>query len=237
MKQFTGFPTRMQFTPIPNLFFSTLLPQISDMAEMRVTLHIFATLYRKKGYPRCVSYRELAGIPSLMRSLTNAVEPPAEILRKTLAMATKRETILHMALDRDGVAEDIYFLNTESERKTIARIQNGDLSLAGLRTGENNDAAITEQPDIFTLYEENIGMLTPLISEELSQAERLYPAGWITDAIKEAVSLNKRNWRYISRILERWRQEGRSDGTPGRDSKKTDPDRYVKQKYGHMFRR
>ena len=237
MKQFTGFPTRMQFTPIPNLFFSTLLPQISDMAEMRITLHIFAALYRKKGYPRCVSYRELAGIPSLMRSLTNAVEPPAEILRKALAMATKRETILHMALDRDGVAEDIYFLNTESDRKTMARIQNGDISLAGLRTGGGSDTVLTEQPNTFTLYEENIGMLTPLISEELSQAERLYPANWITDAIKEAASLNKRNWRYISRILERWHQEGRSDGTPGRDSKKTDPDRYVKQKYGHMFRR
>ena len=237
MKQFTGFPTRMQFTPIPNLFFSTLLPQISDMVELKITLHIFATLYRKKGYPRCVSYRELAGISSLMRSLTGAAEPPAEVLRRALAMAAKRETILHIALDRDGVAEDIYFLNTESDRKTIARIQNGDLSLAGLRTGENNDVAITEQPDIFTLYEENIGMLTPLISEELSQAEKLYPAGWITDAIKEAASLNKRSWRYISRILERWRQEGRSDGTPGRDSKKTDPDRYVKQKYGHMFRR
>ena len=237
MKQFTGFPTRTQFTPIPNLFFSTLLPQISDMAEMKITLHIFAALYRKKGYPRCVSYRELAGIPSLMRSLTGTAEPPAEVLRRALAMAAKRGTILHIALDRDGIAEDIYFLNTESDRQAIARIQNGDLSLAGLRTGGDNDAAIAEQPDIFTLYEENIGMLTPLISEELSQAERLYPADWITDAIKEAASLNKRNWRYISRILERWWQEGRSDGTPGRDPKKTDPDRYVKQKYGHMFRR
>ncbi len=237
MKQFTGFPTRMQFTPIPNLFFSTLLPQISDMAELKITLHIFSALYRKKGYPRCVSYRELAGIPSLMRSLTGAAGPPAEVLRRALAMAAKRGTILHIALDRDGGAEDIYFLNTESDRKTMARIQNGDLSLASPGTGGNSDAAIMEQPDIFTLYEENIGMLTPLISEELSQAERLYPAGWITDAIKEAVSLNKRNWRYISRILERWWQEGRSDGTPGRDSKKTDPDRYVKQKYGHMFRR
>ncbi len=237
MKQFTGFPTRTQFTPIPNLFFSTLLPQISDMAEMKITLHIFAALYRKKGLPRCVSYRELAGIPSLMRSLTGATEPPAEVLRRALAMAAKRGTILHIVLDSDGAAEDIYFLNTESDRKTMARIQNGDLSLASPRTGGNSDAAITERPDIFTLYEENIGMLTPLISEELSQAENLYPTGWITDAIKEAVSLNKRNWRYISRILERWWQEGRSDGTPGQDSKKTDPDRYVKQKYGHMFRR
>lgn len=32
MKQFNGFPARMQFTPIPNLFFSMLLPQIDDVA-------------------------------------------------------------------------------------------------------------------------------------------------------------------------------------------------------------
>ena len=237
MKQFTGFPTKMQFTPIPNLFFSTLLTQIRDIVELKITLHIFAALYRKKGYPRCISYRELAGIPSLMRSLTGTAKPPAEVLRQALAMAVKRETILHIAMDRDGLAEDIYFLNTESDRNNMARIQSGDLSLADLRTGEDSDATINDQPDIFTLYEENIGMLTPLISEELSQAERLYPASWITDAIKEAASLNKRNWRYISRILERWQQEGRNDGAPGRDSKKTDPDKYVKQKYGHMFRR
>ncbi len=237
MKQFTGFPPRMQYTPIPNLFFSTLLPQISDMAELKTTLHILAALYRKKGYPRYVSYRELAAIPSLMHSLTGTAEPPAEVLRRALAMATRRESILHIALDKDGVTEDIYFLNTESDRKTMNMIKNGDLSLGNLSTGGNSDALITERPDIFTLYEENIGMLTPLISEELSQAEKLYPAGWITDAIKEAASLNKRSWRYISRILERWRQEGRSDGTPGQDSKKTDLDRYVNQKYGHMFRR
>jgi len=40
MKQFTGFPAKMQFTPLPNFFFSTLLPQISDIAELKTTLHL-----------------------------------------------------------------------------------------------------------------------------------------------------------------------------------------------------
>ncbi|GAH84943.1 unnamed protein product, partial [marine sediment metagenome] len=31
MEQFRGFPAKMQFTPLPNLFFSSLLPQISDI--------------------------------------------------------------------------------------------------------------------------------------------------------------------------------------------------------------
>lgn len=51
MKQFSGFPAKMQFTPVPNSFFSTLLPQISDIAELKTTLHIFRALYHKRGYP------------------------------------------------------------------------------------------------------------------------------------------------------------------------------------------
>jgi DnaD/phage-associated family protein len=88
------------------------------------------------------------------------------------------------------------------------------------------------------MYEQNIGMLTPMIAEELRQAEKLYPADWINDAIREAVSLNKRNWRYITRILERWSSEGRDGGAHRRDtSKQTGPEKYIKQKYGHMVKR
>jgi len=57
------------------------------------------------------------------------------------------------------------------------------------------------------------------------------------DAIKEAANQNKRKWSYISAILERWAAEGRSDGTYRRDTKKTDPDKYIKGKYGHMVQR
>ena len=234
MKQFTGFPAKMQFTPIPNFFFSTLLPQISDIAELKTTLHLLGALYHKRGYPRFITYRELLSNTSLMRSLKEAAKPPDEVLRQALEMATKRGTFLHIVLDRDGVPEDIYFLNTDSDRQIVAKIQNGELSLVGLKTGGQSSIETEEQPDIFTLYEQNIGMLTPMIAEELREAEKLYPVAWIKDAIKEAVSLNKRNWRYIARILERWSSEGKSSGTYKRDFKKTDPDKYAKQKYGHM---
>ena len=234
MKQFSGFPAKMQFTPIPNFFFSTLLPQISDIAELKTTLHLLGALYHKRGYPRFITYRELLSNTSLIRSLKEAAKPPDEVLRQALEMATRRGTILHIVLDRDGVPEDIYFLNTDSDRQIVAKIQNGELSLVGLKTGGQSSIETEEQPDIFTLYEQNIGMLTPMIAEELREAEKLYPVAWIKDAIKEAVSLNKRNWRYIARILERWSSEGKSSGTYKRDFKKTDPDKYAKQKYGHM---
>jgi len=238
MKQFTGFPAKMQFTPLPNFFFSSLLPQISDMAELKTTLHIFAELYRKRGYPRFITYKELLSNTSLMSGLKEVAKPPDEVLRKALEMATGRGTILHMALDRDGATEDIYFLNTEDNRQIVAKIQSGEFQLPGLKAQGQAYVEIEELPDIFTLYEQNIGMLTPMIAEELREAEKLYPVDWIKDAIKEAVSLNKRNWRYIAAILENWSSEGRSSGAYRRDSaKKAGPDKYFKGKYGHMVRR
>jgi len=236
MKQFTGFPAKMQFTSVPNLFFSSLLPQISDITELKTTLHILWALYHKRGYPRFITYRELLSNTSLMSSLREVAKPPDEVLRQALEMATKRGTILHIVLDRDGAPEDIYFLNTKSDRQVVAKIQNGELILSGLKAEAQTDIETEELPDIFTLYEQNIGMLTPMIAEELGEAEKLYPVTWVKAAIKEAVALNKRNWRYIAKILERWSAEGRSDGTYQRDSK-TDPDKYIKGKYGHMVRR
>jgi len=237
MKQFVGFPTKMEFTPLPNLFFSSLLPQINDITELKVTLHIFEELYHKRGYPRFVTYRELLGNTSLMNSLKETTNSE-EVLRKALDMATQRGTLLHLALDKDGVPEDIYFLNTESHRQIMAKIQNGELKLSGLKAVGQTYVDTEEQTDIFTLYEQNIGMLTPMIAEELREAEKLYPVNWVKDAIKEAVSLNKRNWRYIARILEHWSSEGRDSGAYQRDSaKKAGQDKYIKQKYGHMVRR
>jgi len=239
MKEFVGFPAKMQFTPIPNLFFSSLLPQISDVTELKTTLHIFWLLYGKRGYPRFITYSELLSNKSLMNSLREGEKLPGEVLGDALEKAVNRGTILHLVLDRDGAPENVYFLNTESDRQVVAKIRNGGLALVGLKAGGQAylDVETKPPPDIFTLYEENIGMLTPMIAEELKEAEKLYPETWIRDAIKEAAKQAKRKWSYISAILERWSTEGKSDGTYRRDFKKTDPDKYVKGKYGHMVKR
>ena len=112
-------------------------------------------------------------------------------------MATQRGTILHIVLDRDGVPEDVYFLNTESNKQVVVKIQNGELILTGLKAEGQTDVETEEQPDIFTIYEQNIGMLTPMIAEELREAEKLYPVTWIKDAIKEAVNQSIHKISYI----------------------------------------
>jgi len=230
MKPFSGFPQRMRFTPLPNLFFSQLLPQIDDLAELKVTLHLFWMLYGKRGYPKFVAYGELLGDRQLMMGVGSEAA-----LRSGLEGAVRRGTIIRLNLERDGRLEQLYFQNTEGDREARAKIERGEIDVGALPRNEPYPEP-GEQPNIFTLYEENIGMFTPMIAEELKDAERLYPASWIEDAFREAVSKNKRSWKYIEAILKRWASEGKEHGAPGRDSKE-DPEKYFKGRYGHLVKR
>ncbi|MFH0914133.1 MAG: DnaD domain protein [Chloroflexota bacterium] len=233
MKHFSGFPRRMQFTPVPDLFLSALLPEIKDIHELRVTLHLMKALYHKRGYPRFVSRSEMLGDTSLRRGLGSQ---DASALDTALEQATQRGTFLQVKVTRDGTDEEVYLLNTEEGRETVAKVASGELALPGLKVAPPVEVSPEEPPDIFTLYEDNIGMLTPLIAEELKSALQTYPEDWLREAIKEAVALNKRSWRYIARILERWSVEGKDGTHQGHTEKKSTPDKYFTGRYGHMVR-
>ena len=66
----------------------------------------------------------------------------------------------------------------------------------------------TTRANIFKLYEQNFGPLTPMIAETLQDAEKTYPTEWIESAMSEAVANNKRNWKYVEAILQRWQVDG-----------------------------
>ena len=132
-------------------------------------------------------------------------------LRQALDSAVEHGALLHSTLNINGMLEDVYSLTADSRQPPTI--------------------------NVFALYEQNIGMITPMIAEELKEAERIYPPQWIEEAFKEAVTLNKRSWRYIARILERWASEGKDSGEYKRDIKKDDPDKYIKGKYGHLVKR
>jgi len=61
---------------------------------------------------------------------------------------------------------------------------------------------------IATLYEQNIGILTPGIAEKLKWIRDTLPDGWFQAALQEALEYNKRSLAYILTILERWKVEG-----------------------------
>jgi len=235
---FTGFPNRPAVIPIPSLFFTALVPHITDIAELKVVLHIFWLLSSQRGI-RFVTYNRLRTDPVLMNSIVGDTgEYPEDVLKRALDLAVRDGAVLHLRFDSNNKSEDAYFINAESERRKIDKIRQGEIVLPDLIPQAEVTPAAVIPSDIFKLYEQNIGMLTPLIAEELQEAEKLYPADWIESAFKEAVALNKRSWKYISRILERWAIEGKSDGKSGRDLKKERiSEKYISGKYGHMVER
>jgi DNA replication protein len=239
MTQFQGFPSigKVEYTAIPKIFFSGLLPQITDIAELKTTLHVIAALSVKKGFPRFLSFSDLLGNADLMSGLKLLGGQPEQVLRSALKLAVDRGTVIGVPVSRDDKAEDLYFLNTEQDRQAAEKVQSGEIKLEGLKASAPIPVTTEPLPDIYTLYEQNVGMLTPLIADELKDAEKQYPSNWIRDAIKEAALHNKRSIKYITKILENWSVEGRNDGTNQRDTKKTDPDKYIKGKYGHMVQR
>ncbi len=212
MKSFSGFPAgKVHFTPLPNLFFSKLLPAIDDLAELKVTLHIFWLLHQKKGYPRYVSRQELEADGVLLGGLKGTGQEPEECLEQALERAVARGTLLHVTAQQGDERNDWYFMNTDVGRRTVDKIRHGELELeAVILPGEVR--LEVERPNIFVLYEQNIGLLTPLIAEELRDAEKAYPAGWIEEAFRIAVEHNARRWRYVRSVLERWKAEGKDSG-------------------------
>ena len=233
-KVFSGFPAKTDYTSIPNPFFSTIMPQINDLAELKVTLYIFWALYRKKGYPKYISYSEMRSDQALMSGL-KASDSAEEHLQNALSSAVKRGTLLQLSVERDNQTESLYLLNTEKDRKVIEQIENGEVDLPGIVQIE--PVTTEERPDIFSLYEQHIGLLTPLIADDLKEAEKDYPASWIEEAFRESARMNKRSWRYISKILERWASEGKDDGRTRENSQEDiSPKEYIR-KFGHLTKK
>jgi DNA replication protein len=214
--EFHGFRPGARATVIPSAFFSEVLPRIEDEAELRVTLFLMFALGRHKGYPRYVSHHELEALGPLAESLAPLPGEIADNLERGLALAVQRETFLAVDVEQGGLHQRLYLLNTPSDRRSLERMRDGVLKV-GRPLPEHREPPAPERENVFQLYEENIGPITPLVAEELREAESLYPFEWIEEAMREAALLNKRSWRYAARILERWAMEGRQSEKAGRD--------------------
>ncbi len=238
---FGGFPPgKLVTVRVPELFFTELLPQIDNLPELKLTLYVLWLATRRRDRPPYVTFEELASDGALLESLDAEGTPPIEVLRQALERAVNRGTLLkaRVVKETDGgenrQAREVYFLNSERGRRALRLAQEGKLKLEGVPEGPVTLEQV--RPNIFTLYEQNIGLISPLIAEELIEAERSYPPEWIEEAFKLAVERNIRNWRYIKRILERWATEGKDDGKAKRGPEE---DRYsiLRSKYARYFRR
>jgi DnaD/phage-associated family protein len=206
-----GFPTSARATPVPNLFFSRVLPAIDSAEELLVTLYFFYAQGRSHRSPPFVTRRELAAEGALARSLAGLA--PDDGLDRGLALAVERGSLLRLAARGDGRDEELYLLATPHNRRAAEKLAGAELRL----DEPLPEAEPAEPENIFALYEQNVGAITPLIADDLKDAEERYPPHWVERAFREAVSLNKRSWRYIHSILRRWEAEGPDDEEAGRN--------------------
>ncbi len=234
MPAFTGFPSgKNPFVPLPETFFSAVLPQMENIGELKVVLYLFWRLYQKEGTPRCASDRELLADPLLRRTLKRQGDPRPveERLRAALEQAQANGILLRVRVRVDDEIVSWYFFNTDRSRRAVMRLQQGELSPevlldtegpVGQSPGSGGEGSLSggggmmhalalevDRPNIFALYEQNVGLLLPLVAEELREAGERYPQEWIEEAFRLAAQQNKRKWSYIRAILHRWETDGK----------------------------
>jgi DNA replication protein len=229
MSKFSGFPEgEVHLTPIPEQFFSELLPAIDDLGELKITLFFFWKLDQLEGVFRYLRRADFSEDEALMHNLgANPVDAQAA-LSDALERAVQRGTILKAMVELGSGEEALYLLNSPKGRAAYQAIVRGEWHYTG--DARLPVAVKPEAPNIFRLYEEHIGLLTPMIADALRDAERTFPAQWIEDAIRIAVENNVRNWRYVDAILNRWQEEGRDERKDRSDSEKARR-RYVEGEY------
>jgi DnaD/phage-associated family protein len=214
---FNGFPSgKTYLTPIPGPFFSELLPQIDHLGELKLTLYMIWRMERSEAVVRYMRRSDFVLDELFMQGMSAAGQPGEAALDDALQRCVRRGTLLHARLHEGEKEDSLYFINSPRGRAALRSIESGEW-----RPPAEEEPPIllaNEPPNIFRLYEENIGPLTPMLAEALGEAQDTYPASWIREAFQIAVERNTRNWRYISAILQRWQKEGRNDQKDRRDT-------------------
>lgn len=236
--QFTGFPQGVRCTPVPDPLLGSLLEQIQDLAELKVTLRGLWLLHQKRGNLRHVTQGEFLNDRALLLGLKSQSGDARAGIKRGLRLAVERKTFLTYQKDAARPEQRMYLLNTESSRRALVQIGQSDTAPPpGDCEDGFSEPPAQSKPNIFALFEDNVGTISPMLAEELKEAEQRYPATWIYDAFKIAVDENKRNWRYVAGILRRWAAEGRDHGEPGRHSKEDNSTRYLEEyqrRRGHL---
>ena len=221
MKTFPGFTDSETFTQVPDSFFRSLLAEIEDADELRVTLYVLWRLSHMEGRFRSLCRSEMVEDAAFLAGVGEAG------LDSGLEKAVRRGSLLKVENAEGG----FYFVNSPRGRAAAEAMQKGDWRAAA-RKGPS--APPPERPNVFKLYEENIGALTPMIADALKDAEELYSDEWVAEVIEIAVKNNKRNWKYCEAILKRWKEEGKHGQKDQRDARQGS-ERYTKSEFSEYL--
>ena len=152
---FPGFGAAVKRLPVPAPLLASLLADIADCAELKCTLRFLWFEAQQSGAPKRVPVSALRTDGVLLDALGSEDE-----IERGIALAVERGTLIQ--------AGDWLLLRTPQNERAAGR--------SGPAPAQAAVGQPSERPNIFRLYEENIGMLTPMVADELRAAEEEYPA-------------------------------------------------------------
>src|SRR5438105_8133169 len=165
-------------------------PHVHDLQELKLAMAI-AVLASLDG-TASVSLDRLQSFELTRQALAAESPEPFEIrLARTLARAVANGIILRLAIRIGGRRQELYLSATNDNRRHLAELRAGDESVLEA-VGIPIEADVTlYRANVFALYEQHIGPLTPLLADQLRDAERLYPRRWLEEAIALAADGNR----------------------------------------------
>jgi len=208
MPTFNGFTSSETFTAVPDSLLRDLLAEIEDADELRATLHAIWRIEHQEGPVRFLRRADFGGFAS------------------GVDKAVSRGTLLKV----QNEAGEFFFLNSPRGRVSVEAIQSGRFDPSNVQ-----NAPPVERSNIFKLYEENIGALTPLIADMLREAEKEYPSMWFEEAFEIAVAKNARHWRFVEAVLKRWKEKGKDERKDQQDAVK-DFERYTDGEFSEYLK-
>ena len=217
MSTFHGFTSSEIFTQVPDSLIA-LLSEIDDIAELKVTLYAIWRIEHIEGHFRAMCETDFE---------TESLGMSLEEIQIGLGKSVERGTMLKSQHEADV----FYFLNSPRGRLAAEAFAKGHW-----RESAKIMAAPLKKSNIFKLYEENIGPITPLLSDMLREAEKIYPSVWFEEAFEIAVSRNIRNWKYVEAILARWKEKGKDERKDQQDIVK-DAKRYTDSEFSEFINR
>ncbi len=207
---FQGFPGgAMQTVLMPQLFYTDLLPKIDDLSELKLTLYIFFLLQTEEHSGPWITDDRLRQDPTLLRMMaeSSSLYEPLTLLDAALERALIRNTLLPLKIqvENSDQHQKAYALNTEKGRVAQQQLQTG-IHVETYTSVHSDDQSLP-----FRHYQQNFGLLTPLVADHIRDLETEFPVDWICEAMEIAVRNNAKSLRYVEVVLDRWAKEGRDD--------------------------
>ena len=185
-------------TRVPNAVLSAVLNEVEESETVKLILRAVWLLERQRGFPASITVNELRHDRVLIR-----VFKSQEKFNVALDQSLNLGVLIKFELNNT----DALMLNTVSATRQVENVK--DTQPENIEKDGWDASVGSDMPDdAFRAYEENIGILSPMIRENITAALQDFSDQDIIEAIKIAVENENRSWSYVAGVLRKWARDG-----------------------------